>query len=136
VHRTFFDLCCNVEAGREDQERVGLGKRILAVEPLEVDAGGSDCGLTKRDLSSELVDECAEVYVESQNVVEWEMVFRVVRRSFDEALQRGKREEPSIAKQELVKVRFILSVRSSALPDDLPVRGGPEITELKVPSPS
>jgi hypothetical protein len=115
VHRAFFNLCSDVETGGEDEERVGLGERILAVEPLKVDAGGGDRRLAERNLSCELVDEGAEVDVEREDVVRREVILCVIRRGFDEALEGRKRQQPSIAKRETSKVSVILTGRSSTL---------------------
>ena len=42
VDGAFLDFGSDVHAGGEDQEGVRLGKRVLAVEPLKVDACGGD----------------------------------------------------------------------------------------------
>jgi hypothetical protein len=115
VHRAFFNLCSDVETGGEDQERVRLGKRILAVEPLKVDAGGGDRRLAERNLSCEFVDEGAEVDVEREDVVRREVILCVIRRGFNEALKGRKGQQPSIAKRERLKVSSSLLGRSPTL---------------------
>ena len=100
VHRAFFDLCSNVETGGEDQERICLRKRILAIKSLEVDASGGNCRLSERDLSCEFVDEGAEVNVKGEDIVLREVVLYVIRRGFDEALEGRKGYQPGIAERE------------------------------------
>ena len=111
VHRAFFDLCSNVETGGEDQERICLRKRILAVKSLEVDASGGNGRLSKRDLSCKFVDEGAEVNVKGEDVVLRKVVLDVIRRGFDEALKGRKRYQPGIAEREYRWISLILRKR-------------------------
>jgi hypothetical protein len=78
VNRTFFYFGSDVETGGKDQEWIRLCKSVLAVKPFEIDTGCGNCRLAKRDLSSEFMNERAEIDVKGEDIVGRKMIFRMI----------------------------------------------------------